>query len=309
MQRDSGSTSPGPVIGAALVLGAASLWGTFGIFAKYLYAAGFETVELASVRAAVAFIGVALFALINAARGRGSVRVPLRALPFFAAYGILGFAFFELVFFASMEHTSVAVAVALLYTAPAFVVFMSALLWRERVDRTRVVSLVMILCGVLLVTGAAGALVRGTATLSARALLLGLGAGFGYALYTMFSKVAMQRHDAVTSLFWSFLFAAIPLAIAASPVSPFVRAPEHTLLLVMLGIVPTILPYALYLAALRALRASTAAMLASLEPVVAALLAWALLSEGMDAVQAAGMALVVGAAVILARTEAGRAEG
>jgi drug/metabolite transporter, DME family len=292
------------VIGAALVFCAASLWATFGLFAKVLYDAGFEPLELASVRAFVAFAGIAVFALPRLLRSNGRVRVPLRSLPFYAAYGILGFALFEYVFFAALERTTVSIAVALLYTAPAFVVIASALLWRERVGTHRRIALGLVLAGVLLVTGAAGALLRGTATLPPAALLLGLGAGAGYAAYTMFSKVATVRDGPLASLFWSFGFAALALAVIASPIAPFVRAPQHALLLLALGIVPTILPYAFYLTALRRLRASTAAMLASLEPVVAAILAALLLGERLEGLQAAGMALVVAAALLLARDAA-----
>jgi inner membrane transporter RhtA len=77
------------------------------------------------------------------------------------------------------------------------------------------------------------------------------------------------------------------------------------LLLIGLGVVPTLLPYALYLAALRHLRASTAAMLASIEPVIAAAYAAVLLGERMDGLQIAGMLLVVCAAVLLARDARG----
>lgn len=297
----SRNRTPHPFLGAAFVLCAACLWATFGIFAKFLYEGGFEPLELASVRAAVAFAGIALFALLR----RASVRVPVRSLPFFAGYGILGFAFFGLVFFAALERTTVSIAVALLYTAPAFVVVMSALLWRERIGTLKLVSLLLVLCGVLLVTGAAGSLVRGAATLPATALLLGLGSGLGYALYTLFSKVATERHGPLPSLFWSFAFATLGLGVFADPVTPFVRSPSYALLLIALGIVPTILPYAFYLVALRDLRASTAAMLASLEPGVAAVLAALLLGERMDLLQGAGLTLVVVAAILLARQAAG----
>lgn len=287
-----------PVVGAALVLGAASLWATFGIFAKYLYQAGLEPLEVASTRAAVGFAAALLIAAARMFRG---VRVPLRSLPFFAAYGVLGFAVFGLLFLAGLQRTTVSIAVALLYTAPAFVVLLSALLWHERFSGVRVLSLLLVLAGVVLVTGAAGAVLQRTAPLPLTALLFGLGSGFGYALYTLFSKVAGKRYGPLASLFWSFAFATLSLGVLASPVSAFVRAPDHTLLLIGLGIVPTVLPYALYIAALRHLRASTAAMLASIEPAIAAAFAALLLAERMDWLQLIGMVLVVGAAVLLAR--------
>jgi drug/metabolite transporter, DME family len=158
-----------------------------------------------------------------------------------------------------------------------------------------------VLTGVVLVTGAAGSLLSGTTAVAAPALLFGLGSGIGYALYTLFSKVASGRFGSLASLFWSFAFATLSLGLLASPVSPFVRAPDQIPLLLALGIVPTLLPYALYMTALRHLRASTAAMLASIEPAIAALFAALLLGERMQGLQVVGMVLVVCAAVLLAR--------
>jgi drug/metabolite transporter, DME family len=302
-----------PVAGAALVLGAASFWATFGIFAKHLYDAGFAPLELASVRAAVGFAGFALLLaprmLVRPSAGAptlvsGSRAAGARSLGFFAAYGILGYALFTLVFFAALERLDVSIAVALLYTAPAFVMLMSALLWREHVGPARLVALGLVLAGVILVTGAAGTLLGGATTLPPIALALGVGAGATYGLYTMFSKVATHRYGPRASLFWSFAFAALALGIAAPPWAPFLRAPEHAVALIALGIVPTLVPYALYLRGLRELPASTAAMLASVEPVIAALLAAVLLHERLDALQLAGMAMVVTAAVLLARQAA-----
>lgn len=294
-----------PVIGAALVLGAASLWATFGIFAKFLYQAGLEPLEVASTRAAVGFAAVLLLAAVRRLRG---VSIPLRSIPFFAVYGVLGFALFGLLYLAGLQRTTVSIAVALLYTAPAFVVLVSAVLWQERFDRVRVLALALVLTGVVLVTGAAGSLLRGTAALPLPALLFGLASGLGYALYTLFSKVASQRYGALASLFWSFAFAALSLGLLASPVTSFVRAPDQAWLLIGLGIVPTLLPYALYIAALHHLRASTAAMLAAVEPAIAAALAALLLAERMDALQIVGMVLVVCAAVLLAREASAAAE-
>jgi drug/metabolite transporter, DME family len=289
-----------PVIGAALVLGAASFWATFGIFARHLYDAGFQPIELASVRATVGFVAVAAFALARRST-RASVRAGTGALPFLIAYGALGYALFTIVYLSALERASVAVAAALLYTAPAFVLVMSTVLWRERVTGIRLVSMALVLAGVLLVTGAAGSLLRGTAALPPVALLAGIAAGLTYAVYTMFSKVSTDRFGPVASLFWSFGVAAVLLALVAPPHLPFLRAPGQALPLLALGIVPTVIPYALYLAGLRALRASTAAMLASVEPMIAALLAAALLHEPLEPLQGAGMLFIVAAAVLLSR--------
>lgn len=290
-------------LGAVLVLGAAALWATFGIFAKYLYARGYAPLELASVRASVGVLGAALVALVHPRR----LRLDRRGVLFFICYGVLGFALFETLFFAALARTTVAIAAALLYTAPAFVLLASRLLWHERIPPWKLVALGMVLAGVLLVTGALDALRTGSAHLTAAALGLGLAAGAGYALYTLFSKVASRRYEPAVSVFWSFLFAALALALLAPPLEPLLRNRADLPVLLALGVVPTLIPYALYLAALRHLRASTAAMLASLEPVIAALLAASLLGEALDAPRVIGIGLIVSAAIVIAR-DASRAD-
>lgn len=294
--REHGA-APHHWVGAVLVLGAAALWATFGLFAKHLYARGFTPLELASVRATVGVLGAALVLALRPSR----LRIDRHGLRFFALYGVFGFALFETVFFAALERTTIAIAAALLYTAPAFVMLASRVLWHEPIPRWKLIALGMVLVGVLLVTGALDAVRTGRAHLTGAALALGLGAGAGYALYTLFSKVALRRYTAPASLFWSFLFAALALALLAPPLQPLLRDRSALPALLALGIVPTLIPYALYLAALRHLRASTAAMLASLEPVIAALLAALLLHEALDLARVLGIALIVSAAVVIAR--------
>lgn len=291
-----------PLLGAALVTGAAALWATFGIFAKVLYDAGFQPLELASVRAAVGFLAIAVLSGMRLFRGGASLRVGWRAAPFFLGYGALGYALFTLMFFGALARAPVSIAVALLYTAPAFVLAYSAVLWREHVTLRRGLALLLVLAGVVLVTGAAGAVLRGTATLPPPALAFGIAAGATYALYTVFSKVATERYGPGAALFWSFAVATLVLGILAPPHAPFLRQPGSAPLLLALGIVPTLLPYTLYLAGLRELRASTASMLASVEPVIATILAALLLGERLEPLQGLGMLLVVSAAVLLAVT-------
>ena len=285
------------LIGAALVLAAGSLWATFGLFAKNLYAAGFSALELATIRAWLGWLGIALFALPRIRR----MRITLRDLPFFALYGILAFALFEVLFLLTLQRTSVAIAAALLYTAPAFVVLISALLWKERLPLLHWGALLLVLTGVVLVTGAATAVLSGDVTVGMTAALTGLGAGLGYGLYTLISKVAAQRYgDPIFSLFWMLLFAAVALTIVAPPWRAMRTAGDAWPVLIGLGIVPTVLPYLLFLQALHWLRASTASMLASVEPVVAAVLAAVVLGEVLDAPRLIGVAMIAVAAGFLA---------
>lgn len=285
------------IAGAALVVFAASLWATFGPFARALYERGYTPIELASIRAWIGFIGAAAVLLVR----RVDVRIPARSLLFFAAYGTFGFALFEYLYFAAVERTSIAIAAALLYTAPAFVALAARVLWGEHLGGMRLLALALVLAGVTLVTGAATSVLHGDVGIGGAAAALGLGAGATYALYTLFSKVSTQRFGAAKTLFWSFGFAAVALLPFAEPFSPMTRRPDALPLLLAMGLVPTLFAYWLYLRALNVLPATTAAMLASLEPVVAALLGVLLFDEGVGLLQGVGVALIVLAAVLLTR--------
>lgn len=283
--------------GAFLVIGAATLWATFGLFAKQLYALGFGAAELASVRAFVAFVAVLPFALLR----RTPLRMSTRDALFLTFYGVVGFAVFEVIFLAALGAAPVSVAAALLYTAPAFVVLLARFTLGEPVNAGRLAALGLVLAGVLLVTGAVRMIGGGAATLSARGLWLGLAAGFSYAVYTVLSKAAMQRVPPLPALVWSFGAASLALAFVAPPIEPLMRRADALPWLIALGLVPTLFAYALFLRALRFLRAGAASMIASIEPVVAALLAVLLLGETLHMDQVAGIACIVAAAVLTER--------
>jgi len=279
-----------------MVLGAASLWGTLGLFGKLLYEKGLTPLELASVRAAVGTLGLAAWAAPAPAR----LRIRPRDLPFFALYGVVAVALFQWLYFEAVERTSLANAAALLYTAPAFVVLLARLSGDRELTPRQLVALGMVLVGVFLVTGAAAALTGGT-RIGPAALAFGLASGLTYGLYTVLGKRALQRHDPIRTVFWAFAFGALAISLTAPPWRPFVEHPAATPLLVLLGLLPTLAAYLLYINALRRLPAPTAAMLATVEPVVATLIGVAVLDEPLGAGQAVGVALIVGAALLLAR--------
>jgi drug/metabolite transporter (DMT)-like permease len=289
-----------PVAGAVFVFGAAALWATFGLFARSLYADGHSPLEVASVRTWIGLLAVLLFAFGRPA----DLRIRTRDVPFFIAYGVLGFAAFEVLLLGAFARMPVAVAVALLYTAPAFVVLFSRVLWKERITRRKQIALLLALAGVFLITGLAGDVVHGDLPrIDVAGVALGIGAAIGYAAYSIFGKVAIGLTTSQGALFWSFLFAALPLALVAEPVGPLLRSPTSIPAFLGVGILPTSLAYFLYLRALRTLRPSTASVLACAEPVFAAALAAIVLNERIGGLQILGVAAVVAAAATIVSKE------
>lgn len=288
-----------PLLGAALVLGAASTWGTLGLFGKALYAQGLSAMDVASGRAAVGLLGLVLWFAPHPAR----LRVRRRDLPLLAAYGIIGYALFESLYFLALDHTTVAIAAAMLYTAPAFVVLLSWATRDEAVDARQLPPLMLVLLGAFLVTGALRSLLTGAAAMPLAATLLTLSSGLTYGLFSWFGKRAVRAAPPAVVTFYVFLFAALALCFFAPPWRIALQHPHAIPMLLVMGLGPTLGAYILYTTALHHLRASTASMLASVEPVVAAILAWLLLGEGLSWDRAAGIGLIVGASALLARGE------
>ncbi len=283
-----------PVLGAAMILAAASLWGTLGLFGKFLYRDGYTPLQLAGVRATIAFIGLGLVMLPQLHK----LRIRARDLPFLVGYGIGGFAFFEALYFLTIERTAVAVAAALLYTAPAFVLLISSINERRKPGRAEILTLIAVLAGVFLVTGVLHTLEE--ERVSTVGLLLGLASGLSYGLFTLLSKYSTRRFSSVTTAFYGLATAAIVMSVIAPAWVVPIHSARTVVLLIALGIVATLVPFLLFLGGLAYLRASTASMLASIEPVVATLLGVALLGESLAMDQVAGIALIVSSALFLA---------
>lgn len=287
-----------PALGAGLVLGAAILWGSLGLFGRLAFQLGVSPAELASVRAALAF----LFALPLLAVRPHALRVRRRDLPLLLAYGTISVGLFYWIYLAAVDRLPLAVAAALLYTAPAFVVAIAWIMRWEPVRPRRLVPLAMVLLGAMLVTGAWRVLGSG---MDGVGVALGLGSGVAYASYTALGKRIRARYDALTTILWAYGVGAVVLAVAAPPWTVLLVHDEARLIILLMALGPTLLAAALFFIGLRHIDASAASMLATIEPVVAALLGLLWLGEALTVDAVAGIALIIAAAVWLARSKRG----
>ena len=283
----------GPMTGArtgyVLIALAAMLWATLGPVARYSLARGVDPLELSFWRALIAggLFGVHALAI-------GRVRVAARDLPAMVGFALVGVTLFFGAYFEAVRLGGAALAAVLLYTAPVWVVLASAALLRERITRRKAIAVALTLGGVALVALASDPSVR----LSGGAVAWGLIAGLAYAGYYLFGKTYFQRYPAPTVFLYAMPLGALALA-------PLVRwstlTPADWLVIFWLAVPPTYLAYLVYSIGLRRVEAGRAATVATLEPVVAALLAWALWGEALGAWGYAGAALVLAGVVLTTR--------
>lgn len=277
--------------GPALVAAAAVLWGSLGIAGRVAFAAGVQPLEAAFYRAAMAF--VVLLGLTARTHPR-ELRVRAADLPLFAVFGLVSFAAFFFVYLYAIRETSVATAALLLYTAPAFVVLLSAAVFGERLTVRRVAAVVLAFAGcALVVSGGHLTALR----VPVRGVLAGLAAGLTYALYSILGKIALSRYPPAPTLTYALGVGTVTLGAAAAATGQIGtdHPPQAWAALAYLAVAATAAPQLLYLAGLRVLEPGRASLIATLEPVVAAVLGVLLLHEPLSPAQAVGGLMVLSA--------------
>lgn len=275
-----------------------------GVFVRAL--SGFE-LGAGNIVALRASMTAAILLVVAAARYPAALRVRVCDLWCFAGTGILSVVFFNYCYFRTITLTSLSVAAVLLYTAPAFVMLLSLYLFREPATQSKRIALALAFAGCVLVSGPMST-VR-TDPLNLAGVLTGLGAGFGYALYSIFSRYALERgYGPLTIAVYTFVFASVALTVAVDYHSlgrALVLQPVLAYWAVAMAVCTTVLPYLLYTGGLRTIGPSRASIIASVEPVGATLLGTLYYGEALTVRGAVGVTLVIASIILLSRTYRG----
>jgi DME family drug/metabolite transporter len=277
-------------LGFAAVSLAAALFALAGVVASRLFDAGVTPVALAEVRAAIACGGLLLIPRARRSPGGGRRRPGL-----LLALGV-ALMLVTLAYYLAIARLPVAVAIVLQYTGPALVVAWVALTTRRRPPLEILASLAAALLGVVLVSEL-------PAVGSSGIDLLGLGAGLAsavmFAAYTLLSESAQRTYGAWGTMLRGFSIATLLWILYQAPrgwPADVFRA-EHLGAIAFVGVGGTLCSFLLYVWGVARIRSQRAAIAATLEPVLAALVAWTWLGQPLSPYQIIGGALVVAAVV------------
>lgn len=277
----------------ALVLVGAALWGTGGLAGAGLAQDGLSMLTVATVRLG---IGGGALLVVLAVLGR------VRRVPFTAAVvrrvaltGLLAAAY-QASYFLAVQATSVSVATLVaLGAAPVLVAAATTVASRRHPGGRTVTAVLLAVAGLVLLVG----LRTGGASPGGAALALAAAAAF--ATMTVVNATAPSGLDPLALTALSFTLGAallVPVALAAG-IGEVPSAAPGWLLMAYLGIGPTALAYGAYFAGLRGVPATTASVLALVEPLTAALGAALLRGERLGAAGLVGAALLAAAVVVL----------
>ena len=278
------------------VLGAGTLWGLIGLFVNILASKGFEPLQITTLRVTTALL---VTALIIWRTDLHQFFIQPKDWWMFFGNGVIGLVFFNWCYFNAIAGGSLAIAALLLYTAPAFVMLMSVVLFREKLTTEKIIALIITFIGCGCITGA----FAGNLVISRQTLLYGLASGFGYALYSIFGKPATEKYPPLTVSLWCFIFASaftLPLSGLSGKTTLFSDMTVWGGIL-GIGLISCVLPNVLYMRGLQQLEAGHAAILATIEPVVAAIVSFLFLGEAFTWQKLLGIVLILSAVPILNR--------
>lgn len=272
------------------VFAAGVLWGLVGPLVKLMEMSG-------STAGATSFVRMLFAALIMGAFtiwkvGLKSFKLDWKTLAWCAALGIICNGIYNIVYTMAIANAGIAVSAVLLNTAPIFTTIASVLLFREGVSLLKVLALAVNVVGAsLAATGGQFDL----AVISIFGILCGVASAFTYGMAAIFSRMAGSGTNSYVMTTYSFVFAALSVAIFSQPW----QTPEAFNLSVLgygfiLALLPTSIAYLIYYKGVLSMReTSKVPVIASVEMVATSLVSVTFFGEALNAVAIAGIVLVI----------------
>jgi len=286
-------------IGTALIILAGCFWGSMGIFVRKLGTYGFSAIQIVSIRITLAAL---IFSLVLLVKDRRGFKISPKDIPLFLGLGFGSILFFTICYFTAITMMPLSTAAILLYTSPVWIMLMSIFFFHEKLDRRKLIALALAFAGCVLVSGISGE------GMTVTGLLIGLGSGIGYGLYSILGKVALRKYSSYTVTTYTFIFAAVGSWIISRPavmMEKFSSAPDLGFLIFfcfLTALITAVIPFLSYTLGLESVEASKAGIIATIEPMVATLIGILVFAEKLTVMSGAGILLILASVVILTKS-------
>lgn len=282
------------------ILTAGTLWGMIGLFSSAMSEGGFSSIEITFIRNAVAAAGLWIYLLIFQ---RKLIRIEIKDIWMFLGTGILSIVFFNIMYFTTIQLSTLSIAAILLYTAPCFVMVMSVLFFHEKLTKAKVAALICAFCGCVFTTGIVEGMLsgQGAGNITWIGIVTGICSGIGYALYSIFGNIALKKYHTETVTAYTFLIAAVSLLPFCLKEELIARMQNSSMAANALGIglVSTLAPFCFYTTGLKYTEPGKASVMAFVEPMVATLIGIFILHQKITITGIAGILLIFISIVIL----------
>ena len=278
--------------GESLVFLASILWGCISIFTRPMLTMGFQSIQIVAMRAFITTIVVGLVMLIKNPK---MFKIKVKDCWLFFGTGIMSFLFFNFCYMSSIGENSASIACILMCTSIIWVAGLSIPLFKEKLTSNKVIAFILCFSGCVLTC------LSGELKITPIGLLFGLGSGLGYAFYSLFGKVAVQKYDSLTVLFYSFLFSSIGAVFLCNwpTLIPLISQPKGLGLCSGISIICTVIAYFAFTLGMSKIGPAKASIIDGMEPAVATVAGAIAFGENPGIIGAIGVAVVIAGLVYL----------
>ncbi len=270
---------------------AAVSWGLFPSLNRILYSYGYSVIQVTAARA---FVAAAVYLVWGIAKGvfKG---IRFSDCVFFLFYGCAAVLSTYVFYSLAIKEISPPMASVLLYTAPAFVIIFSAVIYKEPITKIKFTALLMTLAGSCLTVKIYD---FESLKVSFTGIIFGLLSGIGYSMLTVIGKYAVKKYSPLQNTFIPAYAVAIVLIFICPPSKINISFDISLACLIGTGIFGSVIPYFFYLRGLdMGIDGANASLLSNIEPLVAVLCGVIFFKDTLSALQIAGIAITLSGAV------------
>ena len=287
----------------AAVLIAGVFWGTSCLFVKSMSALGMNSGMQAVYKVLIAGLFYVILILLT-----DPAKLVIRPgdIWIFAVSGLFSMSAFTWLHYYTLIHGQASVSIALLYTAPAFVMLGSAALFKEKLTGKKLAALFLTILGCAFTAGFFSEKYSTPPLITGACIL----AGFLYGTYSILAKYATKRYHPLTMTTYTFLFAILfTIPFGDLPGSVVLMKQHPVLILLCLGknVICTVIPYFLYTWGISRIEAGRAAIYVTLDPLVSCALGILVLGESANLSKILGIFLILSSVILIGRENAAKA--
>lgn len=281
-----------PRLGYLLAAIAATMWAVNGSLARLLLDEDVGVMHLSQMRSTLSFLCLLAFLVLFR---RDDLRIRRHEVAPLAWLGIGGLACVHVTYFLAIDRIDVGVALAIQYLGPLLLLLYLRFFRRQPLAPSLWGAVALSAVGSFFVVQA-----YSPQRIDGLGLIFAFLAAVFFAVYLLLSERAGTRHKPHTTLTWAFGFTTLFWLVVRPPWTfPFERFESVQNLSLGLGVavIGTLIPFVLIVTAVRHIAAARAAVVATLEPVLAAILAWPILDQELEPPQILGVVIVVAAVI------------
>lgn len=284
--------------GFTLAILAALMWGLSGTVAQFLFQQKGINVEwMITVRMLISGFILLLFPLFQKDQDLFKVWKDKKDALRLISFSLIGMLTVQYTYFAAIKHSNAATATVLQYLGPIIIAVYISLKERKLPSKIQGLSIVLAMLGTFLLVTHGDIY---SLSISETALFWGIASAFSMAIYTLQPMKLLEKYSSSVIIGWGMLIGGIAFSFIKSPFevegtwdfSTYL----YTFIIIIFG---TLIAFYAYLSAAKIIGGQKTSLLASAEPLSAALLGIFWLNISFSAMDWLGGLLIISTIILL----------